>query len=308
MTRAIEICEVGPRDGLQSEKRIWSAEERIQLIDRLSGTGVRRMEAVSFVHPKRVPQMADAEAVMAGINRHPDCRYAGLALNARGVTRAIEAGVDEIRYVVVASETFNQRNQGAAISETLDGLRSMVADIRAAGISLSVTIGASFGCPFEGEVPTSRVAEIARQLAQMGVDDIGLADTIGAGVPSQVRDRLQAVRRAVGPDLPLGCHFHNTRNMGFANAAAAAEEGVAFLDSSVGGIGGCPFAPRATGNISTEDLCFMLRNMGIETGIDLDELIDVAHWTETFFDRELPGQVMKAGLFPEVADSRDAAE
>ncbi len=304
MTQHIDICEVGPRDGLQNEGRIWSVEERIALIDRLSETGLPRIEAVSFVNPKRVPQMADAEAVMAGISRRPGCRYAGLALNARGIERAMGAAVDEVRFAVVASETFNQRNQGATIDETLGTLEAMVSPIRQAGISLSVTIAASFGCPFEGNVDPSTVARIAGELAAMGVDEIGLADTIGSGVPTQVREVFGLVREAAGADMAIGGHFHNTRNTGYANAVAAMDAGAAFLDSSIAGIGGCPFAPRATGNIASEDLCFMLRNMGFETGVVLDKLIGTATWAQQYFDKELPGQIMKAGLFPESADSR----
>lgn len=303
MTRHIEICEVGPRDGLQNERRLWSVEERIALIDLLSQTGLSRIEAVSFVNPKRVPQMADAEAVMAGITRHPGCRYAGLALNARGIERAIDAAVDEVRFAVVASETFNQRNQGATIAETLRGLKAMVSRIRGAGLSLSVTIGASFGCPFEGNVDPSAVARIAGELAAMGVDEIGLADTIGSGVPTQVSEVVALVREAAGDNMAIGGHFHNTRNTGYANAVAAIDAGAAFLDSSIGGIGGCPFAPRATGNIASEDLCFLLRNMGLETGVDLHKLVETAIWTQQRFDRDLPGQIMKAGLFPESADA-----
>ena len=301
---AIEICEVAPRDGLQSELRLWTVEERIQLIDKLSATGVARIEAVSFVNPKRVPQMADAEAVMAGITRNRNVTYAGLALNARGADRAIEAGVDELRYVVVASETFNQKNQGTTIEMTMAGYEGIASRVREAGLKLSGTIGASFGCPFEGEVEVDRVVELAHRLVDNGATEIGLADTIGAAVPTQVSKMISCVRKAVGNEIGLGCHLHNTRNTGFANAAAAAISGINYLDASVGGIGGCPFAPQATGNVATADLCFMLRNMGYETGVDIENLISVANWTEQFFDYPLPGQVMKAGLFPEVTVSK----
>ncbi len=297
----VQICEVGPRDGLQSEERIWNVTERVELIDRLSATGVPRLEAVSFVNPKRVPQMADAEEVMAKIKRPKGVSFAGLALNARGAERAIEAGVDEVRYVVVASETFNQRNQGASIAETLAGFSEIADKVTTAGLKLSATIAASFGCPFEGRVEAATVANIAKQLAAGGCAEIGMADTIGAGVPTQVTEIYGLVRKAVGPDIGLGFHLHNTRNTGFANAATAVGEGVLFLDSSVGGLGGCPFAPKATGNIATEDLAFMLRNMGYETGIDIGAYIDVANWVESFFEEPLPGQIMKAGLFPETA-------
>jgi hydroxymethylglutaryl-CoA lyase len=297
----ILICDVGPRDGLQSEERIWSVAERVELIDRLAASGLRRMEAVSFVNPKRVPQMAGAEEVMAAIKRPGGVQFAGLALNLRGAERAIDAGVDEVRYVVVASESFNQRNQGAAIEKTLADFEAVSNLVAKAGLMLTATIAASFGCPFEGDVPLQRVVEIANRLVASGASEINLADTIGAAVPTQVSERIDAVGAAIGPEVALSCHFHNTRNTGFANAAAAVGAGVRFLDASIGGIGGCPFAPAATGNIGTEDLCFMLRGMGYDTGIDLDRLIETAKWAEDMFDAPLPGQVMKAGLFPEVA-------
>ena len=300
--QTIEICDVGPRDGLQSEDRLWSVGERVELINRLIGAGLRRIEAVSFVNPKRVPQMAHAEAVVEGIDRSGNVRIAGLALNARGAERAIAAEVDEVRFVVVASETFNRKNQGASVSETLDGFDAVAEPVRAAGIRLSGVIGASFGCPFEGAVAPAKVAEIAGRLAERGAEEIGLADTIGSAVPTQLTELHPMIADAVGEGTKIGFHLHNTRNTGFANAAIAASLGADFLDASIGGLGGCPFAPAATGNIATEDLCFMLRNMGYETGIDLDALIGVARWTEGFFDEPLPGQVMKAGLFPEVAN------
>jgi hydroxymethylglutaryl-CoA lyase len=295
----IEICEVGPRDGLQSEPRIWTVEERVELIDRLSATGVPRIEAVSFVNPKRVPQMADAETVMAKIKRPKGVKFAGLALNAMGAERAIEAGVDEVRYVVVASETFNQRNQGATINESLDGFSKIADKVVNAGLKLSATVAAAFGCPFEGKIELDQVALIAKKLVDGGCVEVGMADTIGSGVPTQVTELLSAVKHAVGSEIGLGFHLHNTRNTGFANAAAAASAGVLFLDASVGGLGGCPFAPKATGNIATEDLCFMLRNMGFETGINIDSYIETSLWAETFFELPLPGQIMKAGLFPD---------
>ncbi|MCY4499162.1 MAG: hydroxymethylglutaryl-CoA lyase [Rhodospirillaceae bacterium] len=303
----IDICEVGPRDGLQSEPRIWSVDERIELIDRLSATGVKRIEAVSFVNPRRVPQMAAAEDVMAGVKRPDGVTFVGLALNLRGVERAIGAGVDEVRYAVVASETFNRKNQGSSIDDTLRSYRDMAGSVTAAGLRLSAVVAAAFGCPFEGEVALSKVTDLARVLVGEGAQDIYLADTIGAAVPNQVADRIAATRDVVGGAVTLGCHLHNTRNTGFANAVAAVQAGVRLLDSSVGGIGGCPFAPRATGNIATEDLCFLLRNMGYETGVDVDAVIEVARWAETSFDAPLPGQVMKAGLFPESAKLRQEA-
>ena len=245
----ISVCDVAARDGLQSEKRIWSVAERVNLINRLANTGIQRIEAVSFVNPKRVPQMADAEKVMAQIERKVNVRIAGLALNMKGVERALDAGVDEVRYVVVASETFNQKNQGASIAETMTGLESIAGRVNASSKVFSAVIGASFGCPFEGEVTTSAVVDIGIRLQALGVDEILLADTIGCAVPSQVRQRVEALQSALGDSVAVGCHFHNTRNTGIANAVAAVESGVRILDASVGGIGGCPFAPRATGNI-----------------------------------------------------------
>ena len=303
----IDICEVGPRDGLQSEPRIWSVDERVELIDRLSATGVKRIEAVSFVNPRRVPQMADAEDVMAGVKRPDGVTFVGLALNLRGVERAIGAGVDEVRYAVVASETFNRKNQGSSIDDTLRSYRDMAGSVTSAGLRLSAVVAAAFGCPFEGEVALSKVRDVARVLVGEGAQDIYLADTIGAAVPNQIAERIAATRDVVGGAVTLGCHLHNTRNTGFANAVAAVQAGVRLLDSSVGGIGGCPFAPRATGNIATEDLCFLLRNMGYETGVEIDAVIEVARWAETSFDAPLPGQVMKAGLFPESAKLRQEA-
>ena len=299
--KKILICDVAPRDGLQSEKRHWTVDERVTLINKLATTGIPRIEAVSFVNPKRVPQMANAEEVMAKIKRHKNVTYAGLVLNTRGAIRALEAGVDELRFVVVASETFNQKNQGSTILSTMAECADVAKRVTDSGIKLSGTIGASFGCPFEGPVDAKKVLEIGKQLVELGASEVGFADTIGAAVPSQVTSLIENAKDVLPTDLKIGCHLHNTRNTGFANAAAAAISGVDFLDSSVGGIGGCPFAPRATGNIATEDLCFMLRNMEFETGVDLEGLIKVADWTEKFFDSPLPGQVMKAGLFPEVA-------
>ena len=295
----VSICDVAARDGLQSEKRIWSVAERVELINRLAKTGIRRIEAVSFVNPKRVPQMADAEKVMAQIDREVNVRIAGLALNMKGVERALDAGVDEVRYVVVASETFNQKYQGASFAETMTGLESIAGRVKASGKVFSAVIGASFGCPFEGEITTEAVVNIGVRLQALGVDEILLADTIGCAVPSEVRERVDGLQSVLEDSTAVGCHFHNTRNTGIANAVAAVESGVRILDASVGGIGGCPFAPRATGNISTEDLVYVLRNMGYETSIDLPQLIDVVTWVEDYFDDPLPGQVMKAGLFPD---------
>ena len=273
----MEIIEVGPRDGLQNESVLVSTEDKVALIERSIAAGLRRIEATSFVHPGRVPQMADAEAVMAAVPRRADVSYIGLVLNRRGFDRALAAGVDEVNCVVVASETFSQRNQGMSVADSVEVVRDLAGDAKAAGLTLSVTLAASFGCPFEGEVPEANVIELARQVADLGVDEIALADTIGVGVPAQVR-RLLAGVAEVAPGVRTRCHFHNTRNTGYANAIAALESGVAALDSSTGGIGGCPFAPAATGNIATEDLVYLLDRSGVATGVDLGQVIATADW------------------------------
>lgn len=298
----MQIIEVSPRDGLQNEAVLLSTEQKVALIRRAAAAGARRIEAVSFVNPKAVPQMADAEAVIAATACDPELRalgvsLIGLALNRRGVDRAIQCGVDEINFVVVASETFNRRNQGVEISETLAQLASSAAIARSEGLPVSVTIGATFGCPFEGEVAPERVAEIAGRVADMGVSEIALADTIGVADPLTVEDRIRRVAQAA-PGVALRCHFHNTRNTGLANAFAAWRAGVERLDASIGGIGGCPFAPTATGNIPTEDTAYMFERMGVSTGYDLSALSEAARWIGGLLSREPPGMLSRAGLFP----------
>lgn len=289
---------MGPRDGLQNEATRLSTEQKVELVERLVAAGLRRVEVGSFVHPKAVPQMAETDAVCAAIRRTPGVTYAGLVLNERGFERALAARVDQVNFAFAATETFNQRNQRARPAESLAEFGRIAARSRAEGLRCSMTIGASFGCPFEGEVPAERIVSFAAEAAAAGADEVILADTIGVGVPSQVTHLLRAVRSAVGPALPLGVHLHNTRNTGYANAYAALEAGAQILDAAIGGLGGCPFAPRATGNIATEDLVYMLHRMGVETGVDLDALIATAQWVESLFARPLPGQVMKAGPFP----------
>lgn len=300
---ALTIIEVSPRDGLQNEKVLVSTEAKVELVYRAAAAGARRIEAVSFVNPKAVPQMADAEAVMARLRQDPDLRargvrLAGLVVNRRGVDRALTADVDELNFVVVASETFNQRNQGAAIAQTVEQIGQAAAVARIEGIPITVTIGAAFGCPFEGEVPVAQVAAIAADLQGMGLDEIALADTIGVGDPVSVETRVAAVL-AAAPGVALRCHFHNTRNTGLANAVAAWRAGVAGLDASIGGIGGCPFAPAATGNIPTEDTVYLFERMGVATGYDLGVLMDAALWLgERLGGAPLPGMLAKAGPFP----------
>lgn len=300
--RSIEIVEVGPRDGLQSEPEILATELKIELINRLVAAGLRRIEVASFVHPKLVPQMADAEAVMAALPRVPGVQYVGLVLNRKGFDRALAAGCTEIGMVTAATDSFAQRNQGTSIEGTLKAWEEIAPLARAASIRAQVTISVAFGCPFEGEVPIARVVEIAQRLAQSAPVEIAIADTIGVAVPTQVTAVIEAVRKAV-PDVPLRCHFHNTRNTAVANAYAAVMAGVATLDASVGGVGGCPFAPNATGNVATEDLVYMLSRAGFDTGIDLERLIETAHWLQTQRGKPVPSMVSKAGGFPKRAAS-----
>ncbi|MEQ8399925.1 MAG: hydroxymethylglutaryl-CoA lyase [Roseitalea porphyridii] len=296
---AIEIVEVSPRDGLQNEKTLLPTADKLTLIDRAIAAGVRRMEVASFVNLKKVPQMADAEAVMSGLPARADVTYVGLALNDRGFSRALQAGVDEVNFAVMASDTFNQRNQGADAFETIGQLEAIAARARGA-VPVGVTVGTAFGCPFEGEVSVDRLLSIVEALAVIAPREIALADTIGVATPRDVAKRVGAVR-ARFPKIPIRCHFHNTRNTGIANAWAAIEAGAATLDASLGGVGGCPFAPAATGNIATEDLVYMLDRAGIETGLDLEACIDAARWLEEALGHSLPGQVMKAGGFPDAA-------
>jgi hydroxymethylglutaryl-CoA lyase len=291
----IELVEVGPRDGLQSESMVVPTQTKLELIRRLVDAGLRRIEVASFVNPKRVPQMADAEAVMAGLERRPGVQYVGLVLNRKGFDRAVAAGCTEIGMVAVASDSFGQRNQGASIEDTIRAWDEIAPLAHAANIRAQVSV--AFGCPFEGEVPPARVVDIVRRLASAGPLEIALADTIGVAVPSQVTSLIERVREAV-PSVPLRCHFHNTRNTAVANADAAVRAGVRTLDASVGGIGGCPFAPNATGNVATEDLLYMLTRQGHETGVDLERLIGVAKWLEGELGKRLPGMVSKAGAFP----------
>ena len=297
MTR-VTICDVGPRDGLQNQPVTLEPAVRAELVDRLAATGVPRIEAVSFVNPERVPQMAGAEEVVAAIERHDGVVLAGLALNERGYERLRDAGLDEVHYAFAATDEFNRRNAGATVEEGVAAGARIVERARADGIRSTVTIGVAFGCPFEGAVDPGRVAELAARFAAAGVDEIVVADTVGVGVPRQARD---LVERILPLGRPVGVHLHNTRNNGYANAMAALEAGATVFDASVGGIGGCPFAPRATGNVATEDLVYLFQGEGIETGIDLEALIGVATWLESILGRELEGQVYKAGTFTPVA-------
>ena len=300
MTASVEIVEVGPRDGLQSEPGVFPTAAKIEFIERLFDAGLRRIEVSSFVNPKKVPQMADAEAVLSGLRRREGVHFIGLVLNRRGYERAAAAGCNEIGMAVVASDTFNRRNQGVSTDESIAAWLEIAREANAAGLRPTITIGASFGCPFEGEVPVELVIDIARRVAEAGPYEIAFADTIGVGVPAQVAEVFGRAREAL-PGFRLRGHFHNTRNTGLANAYAAVEAGAVTLDASAGGIGGCPFAPAATGNIPTEDLVYLLERSGIATGVDLDRLLATGEWLQQTLGRTVPGMLLKAGNFPAAA-------
>lgn len=300
MQDTVEIVEVGPRDGLQSQPTLVDTDTKIEFITRLVDAGVRRLEVASFVNPKRVPQMADADEVIARLPRRPGVRYIGLVLNQRGFERAAASGIDQINSVAVASDTFCQRNQGVTSGEMFDAIRGMANEARAQSRFFGVTIAAAFGCPFEGEVPQARVLDMVRRYVDLGIDELALADTIGVAVPGQVARMVESVLPLLG-DIPLRMHFHNTRNTGIANVYAAVEGGVRVFDASCGGVGGCPFAPGATGNVGTEDVVYMLHRMGYATGIALDGLVGVAKWLAGPLGAQPPAMVSRASLFPPAA-------
>jgi hydroxymethylglutaryl-CoA lyase len=298
MSGRIEIVEVGPRDGLQNETAILDIEDKLAFIARLEAAGVKRLEAVSFVNPRRVPQMSGAEEIMAALPEKPiDGARVGLVLNLRGWERCVAAGCDEANVVVCATDGFGIRNQGASTAEQMKILTDIVERSALKGPPVSLTISVAFGCPFDGEVPEAQVVEIAREAARIGIREIALADTIGVADPWTVRRRIEAVRAVVG-DARLRLHFHDTRRTGLANAYAGVEAGVDVLDASCGGIGGCPFAPNATGNIATEDLVYMLERSGFETGLNLGRLIDTARWIAGKLGKDAPSALSRAGGFP----------
>ncbi|WP_191246817.1 hydroxymethylglutaryl-CoA lyase [Amycolatopsis deserti] len=292
MLGKVSVCDVGPRDGLQNERRVLEPSVRAELCDRLAAAGLRRVEAVSFVRDDRVPAMAGAEAVLRSIDRTSDVRWAALVLNARGYRRALDAGVDEIRYGLPVTDAFAERNQSTCVSAALDLALRLVESARRDGLRCTISLAVSFGCPFEGRVPPESVLAIAEKVLAAGPDELVLADSIGTGVPRQVRRLVGAL---ASPGRVIGCHFHNTRNTGYANALAAVEAGATVLDASLGGLGGCPFAPGATGNIATEDLVYLLEGMGYDTGIDLDQLRMCSLWLAEQVGHELPGLVARAG-------------
>ena len=298
VSERIQIVEVAPRDGLQADPADLSTAQKVELIERLAAAGHTRIEATSFVSPKAVPKMADGDAVMAGVPRSNGVSYSALALNQRGVERAIAAGVDEVCGVVVATESFSQANQRATVAESVQRWRSISEAARAAGLKTAVTISAVCGCPYEGRVDAGRVLDIVAELAETQPDELALADTIGVGVPTQVAALFAgAAERA--PGVALRGHFHNTRNTALANIAAAIDGGVRVFDSSLGGVGGCPFAPKATGNVATEDVVYLVQEMGYDTGLDLDALIETTAWMENQLGHRVPSLVAKAGGFPQ---------
>ena len=288
------IREVGPRDGLQNEKQIVPPETRAELVGRLAAAGLRRIEAASFVNPDRVPQMAGAEEVVAALERRDGVVYSGLALNERGYDRLRATGLDEVSFAVAATETFSERNAGASVEAALEDAERIVERAKEDGLHASVTVSVAFGCPFEGPVDPQRVLAIGERLAATEADELVLADTIGVATPTQVKGLVEGF---VGLGKPVGGHFHNTRNTGYANAYAALAAGATALDASVGGLGGCPFAPKATGNVATEDLAYLLEGEGVETGVDLEALIGISEWLEELLGRRLEGYLYRAGLF-----------
>jgi isopropylmalate/homocitrate/citramalate synthase len=287
MAAAVTICDVGPRDGLQNEERSLDPSLRADLVNRLAAAGLPKIEAVSFVSPERVPQMAGAEDVVAGIERRDGVAYSGLVLNEKGYERFAATGLDELHFTLAATETFNRRNANRSVDESVKEL----AGIRTES-PVSVSISVSFGCPFEGRVDPHVVLRLAERVSEAGADEVLFADTIGVGVPRQVRELLGG---AGSLGVPVGLHLHDTRNTALANAYAGLAAGATVFEASVGGLGGCPFAPRATGNVATEDLVYLFHGEGLETGIDLDALVGVAAWLEEVLGRPLPGRVYRAG-------------
>jgi hydroxymethylglutaryl-CoA lyase/(R)-citramalyl-CoA lyase len=295
---SVTICDVGPRDGLQNQPITLAPAVRAELVNLLATTGVPRIEATSFVSERHVPQMAGAAEVVAGIERRDGVTYAGLVVNERGYDRLLESGLDEVHVAFAATDEFNERNAGMSTEDGLRMTERILARAAEDGIRAAATISVAFGCPFAGAVDPGHVEELARSLVGAGTAEVAVADTIGVGVPAQVRD---LVGRLLPLGVPVGVHLHNSRNTGYANAYAAIEAGATIFDASIGGVGGCPFAPRATGNIATEDLVYLLHGQGVETGIDLERLLGTARWLESRLGRELEGQVYKAGTFAPVA-------
>lgn len=296
MPGRIELVEVSPRDGLQNESAVVGTEDKLALVDTLIASGIRRIEVTSFVNPRRVPQLADAEELSGRLPRGT-VSWIGLVLNERGLDRALAAGMDEVNVVVVATETFSRKNQGVGVADAAAAWHRIAERAQQAGVRTTVTIAAAFGCPFEGGVAPEQVATVLERCVQAQPDEVALADTIGVGVPSQVR-ALADVAGDVAPGIPLRWHFHNTRNTGYVNALVAAELGAATLDASAGGIGGCPFAPNATGNVATEDLLNLLHRDGWHTGVEIGPLLPLGERLGSLLGHQVPGQLARAGVFP----------
>ena len=294
---SVTVMEVSPRDGLQNEDVLVSTAQKLQLIDHALASGSKRIEVTSFVHPLRVPQMADAEAVCAGLPQRSDVRYTGLILNERGYRRLRETRLDEAGLVVPVTDTFGERNQGQRVADAVAMAREVIRDGQQTGFPVQVTLAVAFGCPFEGEVPLTNLMAAAETLLEAGPVEIALADTIGVGVPWQVQQTFEALSKLAG-DVPLRAHFHDTRNTGIGNAFASLLAGVATLDASIGGIGGCPFAPNASGNIATEDLVYMLNRSDVAHDLAMQPLLDGAAWLEPILGKQLPSMLTKAGDWP----------
>lgn len=298
----IEFVEVGPRDGLQNEKRLISTADKLALIRMAIAAGARRIEVTSFVNPQKVPQMADAEEVCAGLPQRDDVTFIGLVMNLRGAQRALATGrIDQLGAVCVATDRFAMANQGQTSDESVEAAKSIIALARDQGRTAQATIAASFGCPFTGEVAEDRVVEMAARLAEAGPVEVALADTIGVGNPAHVARLVARVREAIAP-LPVRVHFHNTRGTGLANVWAAVAAGASVVDGALGGLGGCPFAPGAAGNVASEDVVYMLERAGVATGLDLNRMIEASHWLAGVMDRKLPGMVAQAPVFPKAAE------
>lgn len=298
MTRRIDIVEVGPRDGLQNDPGDLTTAQKLEFIARLEACGVQRMESGSFVSPRAVPKMADSPEVFRGLDRTKSVRHIALALNEKGIRRAIDAKADEVNFVLVAGEGFGERNQRMTPQESADMLAHCAPLVHEAEVPLSATIAVAFGDPYSGEVDPGVVANLAAQAQRAGVAEVGLGDTIGVATPWNVRTVIERVRMEA-PDVYLRLHFHDTRGAGLANVAAAVDAGIDVIDASCGGIGGCPFAPAATGNVATEDVVYMLERAGFETGLDLGKLIETANWLETVLGHPVSSALSKAGGFPD---------
>ena len=297
----VSLLEVGPRDGLQSEPKILPTDVKRDFIIKTMDAGIKQIEVTSFVHPKKVPQMADAEKLVESLPDRDDVSYIGLIMNQRGFERARDCGIDEVGMVIVSTDTYNMKNQNVVTQESIDNWLRIASDAKSAGIRTNVIIACSFGCPYEGEVDPELIASIAEKVLEGEPNILGLADSVGVAVPNQVKKTFSLIKE-LAPNIPLRTHLHNTRNTGLANAVAAIEAGVTIIDASTGGIGGCPFAPKATGNIPMDDLLYMLDRSGIETGVNLKQIVSTSEWLEEKLEHSVPAMVPKAGIFPENAE------